>query len=79
MAEIYVGCIFLDYMQYFVVKQDITQILQAFFGAVIVQGSLYRLCKYKDFRALFSGLTTAVVLIVGDTLGMIAFLATKSP
>ncbi|MCI6465075.1 MULTISPECIES: sensor histidine kinase [Faecalicatena] len=78
MAEIYVGCIFLDYMQYFVVKQDITQILQAFFGAVIVQGSLYRLCKYKDFRALFSGLTTAVVLIVGDTLGMIAFLATKS-
>lgn len=78
MAEIYVGCTFLDYMQYFVIKQDITQILQAFFGAVILQGSVFRLCKYKDFRALFSGLTTAVVLIVGNTIGIVAYIATRN-
>ncbi len=78
MVEIYVGCTFLDYMQYFVIRHDITQILQSFFGAVILQGSVYRLCKYKDFRALFSGLTTAVVLIVGNTIGILAFVATKS-
>lgn len=78
MAGIYVGCTFLDYLQYFVIRQDITQILQALFGAVILQGSVFALCKYKDFRALFSGLTTAVVLMIGNTIGIIAFIAAKS-
>lgn len=80
MAVFYGGCTLIDYLRFFVLEEGSTSILifQTVIETVLLQGSVFLLCKYKDFRALFAGLTAAVVFLAGSKVAVMVLLATHS-
>lgn len=80
MAVFYVGCTVIDHLRFFVLEEGNVSILivQTVVESALLQGSILLLCKYKDFRALFAGLTAAVVFLAGSKVAAMVLLATNS-
>lgn len=67
---------FMDYILFFVRFRMENQLLSTMVQIVVVQATAYFLCRYRDFRALFTGLTSSIYVLPGNIISVIIYIGT---
>lgn len=61
----------IEYLQFIIFNNDNYSLLATFLNIIVVQGTNLLLSNYRDFRALFTGITAVAYVLVGNVVSLI--------
>lgn len=69
---------FIEYYQFFSNPNDIESLLATLINIVLIQGTVFLISYFRDFRALFTGISAAAYVLLGNVVSIISWYVFKS-
>ncbi len=76
-TAIYMATIPLDYLQYLVLDGSSATVFLTIVQTVVVQATALLLSRYRDWMALFTGISSAAYVLVGNLIASVVYVATE--